>query len=260
MLTPEQSRAVLRKHVADFPETLVVLGSGWNRVLEGVACEKEIGYEELFGVRATVPGHEGKLIIASPGGKRTAFMSGRFHMYEGYSAHEATAPVRLFAGVGAKNLILTAASGALNESYRVGDVVILNDMITLLLALDNPLKGPAFIDTSSVFDPEWREKAASICRKNNIGFQEGSYVYYHGPNFETPADKRAMKIMGADVCGMSTVPETLVARSLNMKVLGLAFVTNLAFVKHDHKEVLQEAEKGSRRMALLLEELIAGAD
>jgi purine-nucleoside phosphorylase len=257
MLHPEESLNILKKHVPSFPEALVVLGSGWNRVLEGIKCETEIGYGELFGVQATVPGHEGRLIVATVAGKRTAFMSGRFHLYEGYSAFEATAPFRLFAQAGMKTLILTAASGGLNETYRVGDVVILNDMITLLLAIDNPLVGPRFIDTSRVFDEPLRKACVDICRKNNIPFREGSYIYYHGPNFETPSDKRAMKTLGADVCGMSTVPETLVARSLGVRVLALAFVTNLAFVKHDHEEVLREAQKGGERMGLLLRGIIS---
>ena len=177
-------------------------------------------------------------------------------MYEGFSAYDTTTPIRLFAHIGIKNLILTAACGALNESYRVGEVAILNDIITLLLSLDSPLIGPMFIDTSCVFDIDLRQKAVEICNKNNVSYQEGSYIYYHGPNFETPADKKAMKILGADVCGMSMVPETLVARSLGIKVLGLAFVTNLAFVKHDHKDVLKEAEKGSKKMGILLKELL----
>lgn len=254
MLDDEQALEKLKG--IGFPETLMVLGSGWNKVLEGAKVTREIPYRDLFGVAATVPGHEGKLILAELNGKDVAFMSGRFHMYEGYSAREATTPIRVFARAGMKNLVLTAASGALNENYKIGDIVILNDLITLLLSLDSPLVGPEFIDTSCVFDTQWREKAVAIAKKNNIPYQEGSYIYYHGPNFETPSDKRAMKILGADVCGMSTAPETLVARSLGVKVLGLAFVTNLAFVKHDHREVLYQAEKGSARMKALLSSLL----
>lgn len=257
MFTLEKSYSVLAKFVPVFPETLIVLGSGWNHILEGVNRELQIDYKALFGVGASVPGHNGELIIGELNKKRVAFMSGRFHMYEGYSAFEATTPIRLFAKAGVKNIVLTAACGALNEKYRVGDVVVLNDMITLFLALDSPLIGPKFIDVSCAFDKKLRERAVNIARKKNISFQEGSYVYYHGPNYETPADKRALKIIGADVCGMSTVPETLVARSLDVKILGLAFVTNLAFVKHNHKEVLREAEKGSKRMAILLHKLAA---
>lgn len=256
MFDSPRSLTILHKLIPSFPATLLVLGSGWNSVVQDMVVEKEIGYHELFGVRATVPGHEGKLIIGKLAKVRVACMSGRLHMYEGYTAYETTAPIRLFAQAGVKNLILTAACGALNESYRVGDVVVLNDMITLFLALDNPLRGPEFIDTSCVFDPIFRKQAVDICKKHGITFQEGSYVYYHGPNYETPGDKKAMRILGADVCGMSTIAETLVARSLNVRVLGLAFVTNLAFVKHDHKEVLREANKGCEKMKIFLAKLV----
>lgn len=157
-----------------------------------------------------------------------------------WAVSHVTLPIRLFAQAGIKTLITTAACGALNEKYSVGDFVVLSDMITLFIALDNPLKGPQFLDLSEVFDKEMRKKTVKICVENDIPFHEGVYIYYHGPNFETPADKMALRFLGADVVGMSTVPETLVARSLGVNVLGIAFVTNLAFVKHDHKEVLTE--------------------
>ena len=252
MKTEEQSLLILSNKVPSFPTTLIILGSGWNKLLDEVKVETRVSYSELFGIETSVPGHTGELIIGTIGKKRIACMSGRFHMYEGYSAKEATLPIRLFAKAGLKNLVTTAACGALNEKYKVGDFVILSDMITLLLALDNPLKGPQFIDVSEVFNSDMRKKAVKICVENNIPFHEGSYVYYHGPNFETPADKIALRILGADVVGMSTVPETLAARALGINVLGLAFVTNLAFVKHDHKEVLAEANKASAKMKVLL--------
>jgi len=256
MFTISKSLSVLHKHVSVFPQTLFVLGSGWNKTLSEVVVEKEIGYKELFGNASTVPGHEGKLIIGLLNNKRVAFMSGRFHMYEGYSSQEVTNPIRIFAKTGLKNLILTAACGALNSKYRVGDIIILNDIITLFLSLNSPLVGPQFIDTSCIFDKELRKKAVCVAKKFDISYHEGSHIFYRGPNYETPADKHALKILGADVCGMSITPETLVARSLGIKVLGLAFVTNLAFVKHDHKEVLREAERGSKKMGTLLKAIL----
>jgi purine-nucleoside phosphorylase len=234
------------------PETLMVLGSGWNKVIEHLKTETEIGYEQLFGVTATVPGHAGKLVIAEYQGKRVAIMAGRFHTYEGFTARQATLPIRVFAEAGIKNVILTAACGALNEKYKVGDFVILSDLITLFLALDNPLLGPQFLDVSEVFEPGLRAAARKVAVAKTIPFHEGSYCYYHGPNYETPADKMALRFLGADVVGMSTVPETLVARWHKLNVLGLAFVTNLAFVKHDHKEVVAQAEKASQQMSDLL--------
>ena len=256
LLPEERSLKVLQASVVDFPETLVILGSGWNRVLDNAKIETQIGYDQLFGAKTSVPGHLGRLIIAKIKNKRIAFMAGRFHMYEGYNGYEVTKPIRVFAQAGLKNLILTAASGALNENYRVGDFVILSDLISLFLTLDNPLVGPQFIDVSQVFDKDLRKKAIEIANKLKLPIQEGIYVYNHGPSFETPADKRTLKILGADVVGMSVVPETLVARSLNIKVLGLAFVTNLAFVKHDHLEVLAEAEKSGEKMQKFLTNLL----
>jgi len=256
MYTFKKSFQILKQYAPSFPETLIVLGSGWNKILDEVKIESEIGYKKLFGVKTTVPGHTGKLIIGKINNKCVAFMSGRIHMYEGYSGEEATLPIRVFAKAGIKNLILTASCGALNQKYKVGDFVILSDMLTLFLALDNPLKGPQFIDVSEVFDIEMRNKARKICADNNIPFHEGVYVFYHGPNFETPADKMALRFLGADICGMSTVPETLTARSFSIKVIGLSFVTNLAFVKHNHNDVLKEAEKGSQKMTNLLKKII----
>ncbi len=249
----EKSLKILNAKVEKFPDHVLVLGSGWNKVLDKAEVEQEIGYKELFGVEATVPGHEGKLVIAKIGKTRIACMRGRLHTYEGYTSREVTLPIRVFAAAGAKELFLTAASGALNKNYRVGDFVILNDLLTLFLSLDNPLIGPQFLDMSACFDKKARESLVRIAKNNKIPFQEGSYCYYHGPNYETPTDKRALATLGADVVGMSTVPETLMARWLKMKVVAVAFVTNLAFVKHDHKEVLAEAEKGAGRMVELSE-------
>lgn len=257
MKTLDESLALLNKTISSFPETLIILGSGWNKIIDNMKIEERISYEELFDVKATVPGHTGELIVGEINSKRVACMSGRFHMYEGFSAYEATMPIRLFAKAGVKNLILTAACGGLNEKFKVGDFVVLSDIVTLFLALDNPLRGAQFVDVSEVFSAEMRKKAIQICAEKSIPFHEGTYVYYHGPNYETPADKMALRFLGADVVGMSTVPETIVARSLNMNVLGLSFVTNLAFVKHDHKEVVAEANKASEKMKMLLSSLIS---
>lgn len=244
------------KILKNLPELCIILGSGWNKVLEGADIESEISYEELFGMKAGVPGHDGKFVIAKVAGKRVAFMAGRPHTYEGYTTREATLPIRVLAEAGVKKVVLTAACGGLNEHYKVGDFVVLSDILTLFMALDNPLIGPDFVDVSQVFEPVMRKIAIKECVKNDIPFHEGTYVYYHGPNYETPADKMALRHMGADVVGMSTVPETIMAKSLGLSVLGLSFVTNLAFVKHDHKEVVQEANKASGQMVKLLTGII----
>jgi len=244
--------SVFFKKIGKLPELVMVLGTGWKRVVEEMEVETEVSYKEWLGVEASVPGHEGKLIIGKLNGKRVAVMNGRLHMYEGYSAREATMPIRALAEAGAKRMIVTSAVGALNEKYEVGDFVILSDMMTLFLSPDNPLVGPEFVDLSEAFDLAMREQAVKVCVKENIRFHEGVYVYIHGPNFETPADKMALRQLGADVVGMSTVPETIAAKALGIEVLGLSFVTNLAFVKHSHKEVLAAAEEKSGKMVELL--------
>jgi purine-nucleoside phosphorylase len=256
MLSDKEALQILQSKIKEIPDTVIVLGSGWNKVLNSVQIETEISYEDLFSVRATAPGHAGKLVVAAVGGNRVAFMAGRFHMYEGYSAREATTHIRVFAKAGMKKLILTAAVGALNEKYQVGDFVVTSDLLTLFLSPDNPLVGPEFIDMSACLDEEMRQKALQACAAQNIPFHEGVYAYCHGPSFETPADKMALRFLGADVVGMSTVPETIQARALGVDVLSLAFITNLAFVKHDHQEVLANAEKAGGRMSTLLGTLI----
>lgn len=256
MFNEKTASTKLSQIVPNFPSTLIMLGTGWNKVLEKVKVEVEIPYDQLFGVSASVPGHAGKLVIGQLNGQRIACMAGRMHMYEGYSAHEATLPVRVFAAAGMKRMVVTSASGAINEKYKVGDFIILSDIITLLLSLDSPLIGPKFVDMSEAFNQELRGRAIEVCVTHQLPFHEGIYCYYHGPSFETPADKMAIKILGADVVGMSTVPETITARSLGVNVLGLSFVTNLAFVKHAHEDVLAAANQSSRQMVALLEGIL----
>jgi purine-nucleoside phosphorylase len=254
MHTHSQALAVLASHVQELPAQTAILGSGWKRVLEGATIETEISFEEWLGVKASVPGHDGKLVIAKINGSRVAVMSGRIHMYEGYTAREATLPVRVLAEAGAKELVVTAAAGALNPKYQVGEFVLLSDLLTLFLSLNNPLLGPEFLDMSSVFEPVLVEKMRAALTTHQAPFKEGVYAYVHGPNFETATDKLALRALGADVVGMSTVPEVLAARWAQLKVVGLALVTNLAFVKHDHKDVLAAAEAASDQMANILGE------
>ena len=251
MHTESASLNLLNKHVSSFPEDVAILGSGWNSVLKDQPVEWEMGYEELFGVKPSVPGHEGKLVITQIGGKRVAVMAGRWHRYEGFSSSEVTLPIRVFAQAGAKRLLITAAAGGLNPKYQVGDVVITNDLLTLFLP-DSPLVGPQFLDMSEVFSPQLRQVLRQAATESEITFQEGVYCYGHGPHFETPADKMALHMLGADVVGMSTIPETMMARQLGLEVASLALVTNLAFVKHDHREVLAAAEAASAKLSALL--------
>lgn len=255
MYQTSKSLSILQQKVKKFPQLLFILGSGWNSLYQHLQVEIELGYSELFGVKATVPGHEGKLVIGTLDGQKVALMMGRFHTYEGYTSEEVTRPLQVFAKMGLKKVIITSAAGALNEKYRVGDFVILSDLITVFCP--SSLTGPEFVDMSEVFVSELQAVAKHVCVNAGISFREGVYCYVRGPHFETPADKMLLRHLGADVVGMSTVPETIMARSLGIDVLGISFVTNLAFVKHDHHDVLAAAEQGSQQMVTLLRGLAA---
>lgn len=254
MLSVQESARVLKKTVNHMPEKVVVLGSGWSSILSNVEIESELTYSTLFGVSAGVPGHEGKLIIGKIQNKRVGFMAGRFHTYEGYSSEEVTRPIQVFSHAGMKEIIITSAAGALNEKYQVGDFVIISDIMTLFC--QSPLVGPQFVDLSDAFDETMRAQAKQACSEIGCTYHDGVYAYTRGPHFETPADKMMLRHLGADVVGMSTVPETILARSMGVNVLGISFVTNLAFVKHAHSDVLAAANTGSSHMVKLLQKLL----
>ena len=256
MFTVSQSVSLLSKEIPAFPTLCCVLGTGWSHVLHDVQVEVELPYDKVFGVAAGVPGHEGKLVIGKLGTQRIALMAGRLHTYEGYTTEEVTRPLQVFAQLGLRQLVVTAAVGALNEQYRVGDFVVLSDVLTAFCP--SPLTGPKFTDLSQAFSPTLRQRALSACAAHQIPVHEGTYCYVRGPHFESPADKMFYHHAGADVIGMSTVPETIMANFLKVDVLGLAFVTNLAFVRHAHEDVLAAAEAGSVRMVTLLGEVLAG--
>jgi len=214
----------------------LILGSGWGKIIEDVKNKKEKGFEEVFGKKTTVPGHSGKIITGTLQGKKLIILSGRFHTYEGYSASEVTKTVKFLHQESVKKVIITSAAGALNPKYKVGDLIILKDLITIFC--QSPLTGPQFQNLSQPFSPKLIKLAQKSTTEIKLPLQKGVYVYMKGPHFETFADKIALRLLGADVVGMSTVPEVIMANHLGMQVLGLSLVTNLAFVKHDHKAVL----------------------
>jgi len=206
-------------------------------------------------VKSGVTGHQGKLILGTIGDNPIWIMAGRFHTYEGYSPEMVTRPIQLLSKLGVKKVILTSASGGLNNNLKVGDIVILSDILALFCI--SPLKGEKFQDLAQPFSKNLIKKAQNICSKEKIPHQKkGVYAYVRGPHFESFADKKALKILGADCVGMSTVPETIMANHLGVQVLGLSCITNLAFVKHSHLEVMAEAKKQQSNMVKLLTSLI----
>lgn len=230
----------------------VILGSGLGGYEEEILDPVEIDYDEIPGFPlSTVPGHAGRFIVGTIAEKRVLVMSGRFHSYEGYSMDKVTLPIRVMSLLGVNTLIVTNAAGAVNTSYKPGDLVILEDFINL--SGKNPLRGknldrfgPRFPDMTNAFDKELRQIALDEAGQLGLDVKQGVYCFMNGPSFETPAEIRMTRVLGADLVGMSTVPETIVARHCGMRVLGISSVTNMAAGVLDtpinHEEVLAVGE------------------
>lgn len=246
----------------------IILGSGLGGLVKEIEIELTIPYSEIphFPV-STVDGHSGQLIIGRLGGKTVLAMQGRFHYYEGYSMKEVTFPVRVMKRMGISTLFVSNASGGLNPEYKVGDIVVITDHINFFP--EHPLRGknmdefgPRFPDMSQAYDPHLRNRAKAIALKNGISIREGIYVGVSGPTFETPAEYMMFRHLGADVVGMSTVPEVIVARHMAMTVFGISIVTDSGvpgqIVEISHEEVQEVAMKAEPNMTLILKELVAG--
>ncbi len=237
------------------PEICIVLGSGLSP-LAGM-CEDvlEVPYADIPGFPvSTVPGHEGKLIIGTLEGKRVFMMSGRFHYYEGYDTSECTLYVRVMSKLGVKTLYLTNAAGGLKVGMNPSDLMIITDHIPFFC--ESPLRGPnldefgdRFPDQSCIYDPEYVDKLTKIAKDNNIRIHKGVYAYTRGPQYETPAEIRALSILGTDAVGMSTVPEAIVASHCGMRIAAVSCICNfgcgIADNKLSHKEVMEVAGKAS---------------
>ncbi len=217
-------------------KTLMILGTGWNHIINKIDIVEKWNYKDVFGLSSGVSGHAGELLLAQIHTKLVWIMAGRFHIYEGFDSQDVVKPIQAFSKLGIKNLVITSASGGLNNNFKVGDIVVLSDILALFCK--SPLVGDQFQDLSQPFDNDLRNKVIKYATQNNIPFQkEGIYAYVRGPHFETFSDKKALKSLGADCVGMSTVPEVIMANFLGLTTLGLSCVTNLAFVKHSHEDV-----------------------
>ena len=216
------------------PEIGIILGSGLGGFSKRIENPTEVAYKDIPNfLVSTAPGHAGKLIFGTVGGKKLVCMSGRFHSYEGYDWPQLAIPVRVLKLLGIKKLVVTNAAGAINKSYNVGDVMIISDHIKL--AGESPMKGPnvdefgpRFFDASHIYTPEFRNIALECAQGSGLTVHEGVYIMFTGPQFETPAEIRAARILGADAVGMSTVTETLTAAHCGLPVLGLSLMTNMA--------------------------------
>ncbi|MEX2579075.1 MAG: purine-nucleoside phosphorylase [Verrucomicrobiales bacterium] len=244
------------------PSIGVVLGSGLGGFVDGLAETRSVAYADIGGMPASrVPGHVGNLHLGTLSGTRLVVAQGRIHLYEGWSAKEVAAPVRLFRELGVETIILTNAAGIVNVDFVPGQWMLVSDHLNL--ARQSPLAGSArFLDQSAVYSPELRELLKTEqTRRDAAPLAEGVYAWVNGPEYETPAEIRMLRSLGADAVGMSTVPEAIQARALGMRVAALSCLTNygagLSAGPLCHEDVLETGERAAQELFGLLEATIA---
>ena len=270
------SARYIRAQIKADVDVAVVLGSGLGSFADTLDERVVIPYEEIPDfARSTVEGHSGRLVagkLVAPweeGGIHreitVAVMQGRFHYYEGYSLDEVTLPIRAFGAMGVKSLVLTNAAGGINPDFRQGDLMLITDHINLMLV--SPLRGQhddrlgaRFPDMTEVYPRAYQQAAEEMAAEIGLGLKKGVYMALQGPNYETPAEIRMMRALGADAVGMSTVPEAIVARQMGMRTLGVSLISNAAAGMTggpiDHEDVMKAGERVSRQFAELMRRTI----
>jgi purine-nucleoside phosphorylase len=251
------------------PQVGIILGSGLGALADEVEAVASIPYSEIPGFAAsTVIGHAGRMVLGGLEGTRVLVMQGRLHYYEGHSLQTATFPVRVMKALGVETMIVTNAAGGLNPAFRAGDFMLIKDHVNMLgwggqnplIGPNDPELGPRFPAMNPAYDPallKMAQEAAEVC---NVPVQKGVYIVLAGPNYETSAELRALRMLGGDAVGMSTVPEVIVARHGGMRVLGISNITNMALADSDepvnHEEVLVVAEESRPRFVRLIREIV----
>lgn len=248
------------------PKVGIILGTGLGNLATQITDRQEFPYQTIpnFPV-STVEGHKGKLILGKLGGVDVLAMQGRFHYYEGYDMHQVTFPVRVMKMLGIETLFVSNAAGGMNPNFEIGELMIINDHINLFP--EHPLRGknynelgPRFPDMHEVYDKTLIRKAQAIAKEHKIRVMEGVYVGTQGPTFETPAEYVYFRAIGGDAVGMSTVPETIVAHHMGMRVFGMSIITDLGvpgkIVEVSHEEVQKIGDEKQPLMTLIMTELI----
>ena len=269
----QEAATFIRSRTAHQPKIGLVLGSGLSPLAEAVERADVLPYGEIphFPV-STVEGHAGRLVIGQLAGVDVCVMQGRFHFYEGYTQQQITFPVRVMQQMGIDTLILTNAAGGINPSFRAGDLMIIDDHINFMgLVGNSPLHGPnlndfglRFPSMTDVYSPVLRRLAHDVATRQGEKLQHGVYAALSGPAFETPAEVRLMRLIGADAVGMSTAPEATVARHAGMRVLGISTITNVAIdvldsqAQTSHEEVIETGRLVVPRLTRLLLGVLAG--
>ena len=248
------------------PEYGIILGSGLGSFTDDIKIEFTLPYSEIpnFPI-VTVEGHKGALVFGTIGDKKVVAMQGRFHYYEGYDMKQVTFPVRVMKFIGVSKLIVSNASGGVNHNYKVGSIVILKDHINMMP--EHPLRGknderfgPRFVNMSEPFSRKMILKAKELAEKLEIIIQDGVYLGLQGPTFETLSEYKMVKTLGADCVGMSTVPEVIVARHMNLETFGISVITDMGNEESidtiTHEEVLEAAKEAEPKVRKLIRELI----
>jgi len=265
-----QTVSFLKEQINFYPEVGIILGSGLGNLASEIEISYKIPYESIpnFPV-STVAGHGGQLIFGKLGNKNVIAMQGRFHYYEGYTMKELTFPIRVMKFLGIKLLILSNASGGVNPNFNIGDVMIITDHINMmgtnpLLGKNDEDLGPRFPDMHIPYDKSLIQLAKEIAIKQKINYQTGVYVAVTGPTYETPAEYKFFRIIGGDAVGMSTVPEVIVARHMNLPCFALSVITDLGvegkIIEISHEEVIEAAKSAEPKMTSIIKELVSNVD
>ena len=251
----------IKEKVKEIPKIVIVLGSGLGSLSEDISDKITINYKDIpnFPV-STVPGHKGELIFGNLEGIPVIAMNGRFHYYEGYDLQKVTYPIRIFKLLGVETIILSNAAGGINENFKKGDLMIIRDQLSFFA--ESVLRGPnmdefgeRFIDMSNLYDKDYINTLKDVMMNVTGSYKEGVYAYMKGPTYETPAEIRALRVLGADAVGMSTVPEAVVAHHSSIKVVGISCITNMAagvtneiLTHEDVKKTALQAENNFKKV------------
>ena len=258
----ENAKKYIKSKIDFQPHLGIILGTGLNSIAELVQNPIFISYHEIPGfVVSTAPSHLGRLVLGKIHNKNLVIMQGRFHYYEGYSMQEITFPIRVLQALGVQNLIISNAAGSLNEKLQPGNIVLLKDHINLmgtnpLIGKNDDKLGERFPSMNEPYNSEMRKLSSEIADENGFTIQEGVYAAVTGPSLETRAECLMMQNMGADLVGMSTVPEVIVAVQSNIKVLGISVVTNMSNIfhsqAHSQEEIRENADKSRKKLETLI--------
>ncbi len=260
------ARDYIRSKTDNVPKAGVVLGTGLGGLAKEIESDAVIPYSKIPGfVSSTVESHEGRLIIGTLSGQKVVAMQGRFHYYEGFSMHEITFPIRVMRSLGASVLIISNAAGGMNPDFNKGDLVLVKDHINLLgnnplIGVKNPELGPRFPDMSKPYSDRLALLAKEVSIEKSIHLREGVYVAVTGPSLETPAEYRFLRMIGADMVGMSMIPENIVAVQMGMEVLGLTIISDMCLPDSlepiDINEIIKTCESAEPKLTILVKEVI----